>query len=139
MTDGIHHVRRMEAPTWLNTWGAFWFVVLANAVVVYCFHTKVQARLETEALKKQDGDGFKICGHEDVPTACSAKGQGNGSGAMVGGKEVFAGNVSANDKSNVFSKNDTNSLKKWEKDGGTIEKRSQETNNHNGCIPVKRS
>ncbi|GFS03503.1 membrane progestin receptor beta-like [Elysia marginata] len=142
MTDGIHYVRRMEAPTWLNTWGAFWFVVLANAVVVYCFHTKVREQLEMEALKKQDGDGLKTHCHENVSDSCDAAWHMNGAGTPAARKElsgVTLSNDKGIDKSNAFSANDIHRREKSKEEQSFVKVRNQVMNNHNGCKTVNSS
>ncbi|CAG5122891.1 unnamed protein product [Candidula unifasciata] len=58
MTDGIANIRRMEAPTFLNTWGILACVILANAVIVWLFHVSVRNKLDTQCVngvQKQAG------------------------------------------------------------------------------------
>ena len=140
MTDGVHLVYRMEAPTWLGTWGAFWFVVLANAVVVYFFHGAVSERLEIEAQKKENGDGIKSCCHEEESAAYCAKEQRNGSGTVeeVGWKGDASGKaeVNASDKTNAFPATDINGVENRMVGASSIKHR---VNNHNGCNPIGNS
>ncbi|XP_059144121.1 membrane progestin receptor beta-like [Physella acuta] len=75
ITDSVV-VHEMEAPTFLNTWGVLAAVIVANAFVVYYFHTSVCAKLEREHKEQEEVGGEE--GSKDAGQCCATGGLVNG-------------------------------------------------------------